>query len=463
MSDMRNLFAFLVLLIWLTFGAWFYTCKVKNLCYNLSDNRVVAKTDVVEEINPADLKKAYSSVFNAEKDLEIVKSKATIGINDEFQNSVDGIAHFLKTHPKTKLNITGRYQEDEENDSNYENIGLARAELIKIHMKNKGVSEEQLIVTSDIDNEMFDENGVAANSSVIDFKFSEEYEDLNESDIKSAYKSTFAIQEYVYFNKDSSKVQLRDKFDEALEGISYYLNRNNDQDLRLALNFENGEDSNLADMDIGLLRAYNLKQKLVGKGLQKSRILINSEQGYGIYDENNISKPEAINFNFIFPDVSNEDKLAEMQIERKLETQLTEAMRSPVEDAAKDSIYNVQNANPDLEVKIEKSAYINFEFGSSDIQENDTFEKAMEDLKLYLKANPQKQVEIIGHTCNLGDNDFNVMLGNRRANATKELLESYGISPAKMKVKSKGAYVPAFSNDTKEGRIKNRRVEIDIK
>ena len=70
------------------------------------------------------------------------------------------------------------------------------------------------------------------------------------------------------------------------------------------------------------------------------------------------------------------------------------------------------------------------------------------------------RVAITGHTCNIGSSAANLRVGMKRALAAKALLVSYGVPADRIDVFSKGDKEPAYSNDTEEGRMKNRRVEI---
>ena len=70
-------------------------------------------------------------------------------------------------------------------------------------------------------------------------------------------------------------------------------------------------------------------------------------------------------------------------------------------------------------------------------------------------------INIIGHTCSLGSNSWNNTLSMRRAEAVKKYFLDHGIAASRInKVDGKGESEPAFDNKTKEGRSKNRRVEI---
>lgn len=78
---------------------------------------------------------------------------------------------------------------------------------------------------------------------------------------------------------------------------------------------------------------------------------------------------------------------------------------------------------------------------------------------LIMKKNPDLNVEIDGHTDSTGTAAYNMTLSEKRAEAIKDFLVIRGIDPKRLTTKGFGFTKPAASNDTKEGRAKNRRVE----
>jgi hypothetical protein len=77
-----------------------------------------------------------------------------------------------------------------------------------------------------------------------------------------------------------------------------------------------------------------------------------------------------------------------------------------------------------------------------------------------LRENPDLVVEIQGHTCWVGTDKYNQGLSERRAKAVVKYLEDKGVDPARLQWQGYGESRPAFENKTREGRIKNRRVEL---
>jgi OOP family OmpA-OmpF porin len=68
-----------------------------------------------------------------------------------------------------------------------------------------------------------------------------------------------------------------------------------------------------------------------------------------------------------------------------------------------------------------------------------------------------------GHTDSIGTEAYNQKLSERRANAVKAYLVSKGVPASKITTLGKGETQPVATNKTKEGRAKNRRVDVDFK
>ena len=81
----------------------------------------------------------------------------------------------------------------------------------------------------------------------------------------------------------------------------------------------------------------------------------------------------------------------------------------------------------------------------------------------YLKLRPSLEVSITGHTDNVGEERHNVTLSTRRAEVVAEYLAGKGVDYNKVVFKGLGSASPIASNQTEEGRRKNRRVEILIR
>lgn len=80
----------------------------------------------------------------------------------------------------------------------------------------------------------------------------------------------------------------------------------------------------------------------------------------------------------------------------------------------------------------------------------------------FLKDNPTVEIELAGHTDNVGASDYNMDLSEKRAQSVKEYLVAQGISENRLSAKGYGMTKPVAPNDYDWGREKNRRVEFTI-
>jgi OOP family OmpA-OmpF porin len=104
---------------------------------------------------------------------------------------------------------------------------------------------------------------------------------------------------------------------------------------------------------------------------------------------------------------------------------------------------------------------VNFASGSAEVPESMApfLKTAAADLK-QLKAG--HVLEIAGYTDNTGDAALNLALSQKRAEAVREALINYGADPDMLVAKGYGEADPVASNDTAEGRLKNRRIEYHV-
>jgi outer membrane protein OmpA-like peptidoglycan-associated protein len=86
----------------------------------------------------------------------------------------------------------------------------------------------------------------------------------------------------------------------------------------------------------------------------------------------------------------------------------------------------------------------------------------LDSIAIYLRKQPQAEVNITGHTDNVGKESYNLNLSSQRAEAVAEYFLDKGIAPEQVSFAGFGSVQPIVTNDTPEGRRKNRRVEIRI-
>ncbi|MEH6504441.1 MAG: OmpA family protein [Cycloclasticus sp.] len=103
---------------------------------------------------------------------------------------------------------------------------------------------------------------------------------------------------------------------------------------------------------------------------------------------------------------------------------------------------------------------VTFRTASSDI--NAGFYQVLDSVGIILKEYTDTSITVVGHTDSVGDATYNQGLSEQRAQSVAGYLRSQGIVGQRFNVVGYGEQSPVASNETKEGRAQNRRVEITL-
>ncbi len=102
---------------------------------------------------------------------------------------------------------------------------------------------------------------------------------------------------------------------------------------------------------------------------------------------------------------------------------------------------------------------IYFETGKSELKPESA--AAIAEVAKLLKGDAGLKLYVVGHTDNVGALEGNMKLSQSRAQSVVQaLVKSHGLEAARLKAYGSGPYTPVASNDSEEGRAKNRRVEL---
>lgn len=101
-----------------------------------------------------------------------------------------------------------------------------------------------------------------------------------------------------------------------------------------------------------------------------------------------------------------------------------------------------------------------FASGRADLKSGS--QQTMEKLSAFLRAYPKRNVQIDGFTDNVGSDDYNQSLSERRADSVRDALKRMGIANDRILTNGRGKSSPVGDNDTASGRQQNRRVEVLI-
>ncbi|MBN2426531.1 MAG: OmpA family protein [Calditrichaceae bacterium] len=102
---------------------------------------------------------------------------------------------------------------------------------------------------------------------------------------------------------------------------------------------------------------------------------------------------------------------------------------------------------------------IYFDFNKSEIKPES--EPTLKEISTLLSKNPKLTLYVVGHTDNVGDFSYNTKLSQSRAEAVvNRLVSKYSVDKNRLTAAGVGPLSPVTTNDTEEGKARNRRVEL---
>jgi peptidoglycan-associated lipoprotein len=161
------------------------------------------------------------------------------------------------------------------------------------------------------------------------------------------------------------------------------------------------------------------------------------------------------------------ERVAKLEAERVAkEARERELVKMKEEEARKAREFEkslVAKKDPGIEGEIYESKLlkdIRFDYDKYDIRPGDA--EVLKENAAVLKKYPTVKIQVEGHCDERGTNEYNLALGERRANSTKKYLTSLGISLDRMSTISYGEERPLDSSSQEEAWAKNRRVHTII-
>jgi outer membrane protein OmpA-like peptidoglycan-associated protein len=115
---------------------------------------------------------------------------------------------------------------------------------------------------------------------------------------------------------------------------------------------------------------------------------------------------------------------------------------------------------PNNVVRITMTNQTAFDTNSADVKPG--FDTTMDKLAEVVVRYAKTTLTIVGHTDNVGANDYNQNLSERRARAVAQHFEAKRVDPVRLAISGKGESAPVASNASDSGRQANRRVEIYV-
>ncbi|GIX24832.1 MULTISPECIES: OmpA family protein [Caldimonas] len=136
-----------------------------------------------------------------------------------------------------------------------------------------------------------------------------------------------------------------------------------------------------------------------------------------------------------------------------------EEQRAKMEQASAGTGIGVERT-ADNQIRVQIPADAGFDVGRAAIRPQ--LAHVLDKFAQSMREHPATDIRIIGHTDSTGSDAVNNPLSFERAAATRDYLVARGVAVSRITIDGRGSREPVASNDTAEGRAKNRRVEIFV-
>ncbi|WKN30158.1 OmpA family protein [Porifericola rhodea] len=260
-----------------------------------------------------------------------------------------------------------------------------------------------------------------------------------DEDLRSQTITYFAIEgedlevyarENVRFARSGALPIVPDSTQEVLKRVKNYFDEHDDEALVITAYYDETEENNSLAANLGWARAEAFKNYLLNLGISAEQLATQAEENINL----TFSKDTLLD-GLAFKVIDELPEIEEMDDEELLE----------------------------LKEKLSVSSHnVYFNTGDTTLVVGDSLRQHIQQLKTYLQQEQEAQLNLIGHTDNVGDAKNNLEYGKQRAEFVRRQLIASGIAAAQINTDSKGESEPIASNEDAEGRSKNRRVEIKL-
>ncbi len=427
-----------LLVVWILGCTYCYVCHIKDWCYN--DNSTVGavtNNTNAESFLPFSVRDgAFSALANTGP--LFAKSGDQAELSADANTAFSKIANHLKSNPGKILNINAHYTANEQYSGSAANLGVARAEAIKNAIVRSGAGlASRIRTTGTLNNRLKFINGRTNASLNCNFAAGSAAPVNNTANL-----GTFVAKDgnlnvnvpYALFDRSASAPDMKPPFKNGLKQIANHLKTNPDKLLTITGEYKQDEKNYSWFENLGKARAESIKKAILNSGvngLDGDQIATVGRMNNGL--SFNGDKTNG-NIRCVFGKYTKADNKA--------------ALEKTYADMGKRL-----KAQP-------KNFY--FDSGSSQIALDEEMRTYFRELKQYLNYYPNEKVNLTGHTDSDGDAGANKNLGQKRANLIKDYMVRNGIKVAQIKTNSRGEEAPIATNDTAEGKAKNRRVEISL-
>lgn len=176
----------------------------------------------------------------------------------------------------------------------------------------------------------------------------------------------------------------------------------------------------------------------------------------------NISEPTVLDETVVVTPPVVMDKVVSEVVVKKPVVSIKDSDKDGVTDTL-DQCQNTPKGFTVNSIGCELKKNLDVQFEPNSINVTTASKSGIKSFATFLKRYPNANVQIVGYSDTSGNRARNRLISEQRAERVKKLLSGHGVSVSRMTAIGKGDLNPIATNDTAEGREKNRRVEVEIR
>ena len=281
----------LLLIISLILGPWWYQNRY-CACEPTASGQTTAGVATTPEVSEPETPQTRSAETSTDiyrfelsdgdkfsigsvEDFSFPRSSFVPEIPSEVTTAFQGIADYLKLNPDKVLSITGYYEESEANKSNFENLGLARADTLKNYLMSLGLPAASMDLSSIMSTDMAFRDGITFDGAYFEIinKMKGESSEVDATKaLEELGKRLKGAAQKVYFETNSTIIIRTDAQRKFLKDAKTYLDAVPSAKLSVTGHTDSDGDPT-RNMRLSESRAAEAKAWLVRSGFDANRII----------------------------------------------------------------------------------------------------------------------------------------------------------------------------------------------
>lgn len=262
--------SWLALVGWWGFATYWYVCKIKHHCEELSAATAITPPD---NTAPAALPAASFVVSDGSRNVvdvaDVFKARqqqAQVAVSPRLQSgAITQLVTYLQQNADRELRIVGGYAADEANPTKFENLGIARAEDVKQRLLALGIDGKRISTAAELRANYAPVADTMLNCIA-----------MNLAVTKAIEKDITIEPRIIYFKTAKSEIAMTPELQKYFADVKTYLQQKPTATVSLTGHTDN-VGSTALNQQLGLQRAQNTQHELAKIGIDAQRVLLNSK------------------------------------------------------------------------------------------------------------------------------------------------------------------------------------------